>query len=308
MSTALIIAIPVLLILAAVMIIATGRRRAASDPEGHVTGTLSAETRQTDQSVGTPDRGRRHVRRGARAGRRDPQGHRLGRRARPRRGAPPPSWRGPAVDEEELGISRRQFFNRGILVTMAISLGAFGAAAISFLYATSAGGFGGSVDAGVALSDVEAYWASNKAPFYVPEARTYLQPYPKADVQKAAKIPQYATVLARHGAGHRGAVPEVRPPRLPGAVVPDSRSGSSAPATVRSTTGSARSRVARRRVASTTWSSASAARRSMIDTSGLPVTGPPIGTDTTGQGAEGPSCVGDPTRPAPALAEPKRKP
>ena len=55
MSTVLIIAIPVLLILAAVMIIATGRKRATSDPEGRVTGTLSAETRQTDQSVGAAD-------------------------------------------------------------------------------------------------------------------------------------------------------------------------------------------------------------------------------------------------------------
>ncbi len=67
MSTALIIAIPVLLILAAVMIIATGRKRAASDPEGRVTGTLSAETRQTDQSVGAAGRGRRRVQRSARA-------------------------------------------------------------------------------------------------------------------------------------------------------------------------------------------------------------------------------------------------
>ena len=45
MSTALIIAIPVLLVLAAVMVIATGRRRANTDAP--VTGTLSTETRAT---------------------------------------------------------------------------------------------------------------------------------------------------------------------------------------------------------------------------------------------------------------------
>ncbi len=50
MDIVLIIAIPVLLILAAVMIFATGRRRAA-DSEGRVTGTLSAETRSRDQSL-----------------------------------------------------------------------------------------------------------------------------------------------------------------------------------------------------------------------------------------------------------------
>ncbi len=103
----------------------------------------------------------------------------------------------PPVDEEELGISRRQFFNRGILVTMAVSLGAFGAAAISFLYAKSAGGFGGKVDAGGSASPTSRRTTTGKKqPYYVPEARTYLLPYPKADVTKAKKIPQYQPVLA----------------------------------------------------------------------------------------------------------------
>ncbi len=94
MSTVLIIAIPVLLILAAVMIIATGRKRATSDPEGRVTGTLSAETRQTDQSVGGADRGRRRVDRGARAGGRNPQGDRLGWGRAGDAGLDAPSWSG----------------------------------------------------------------------------------------------------------------------------------------------------------------------------------------------------------------------
>ena len=54
MSTVLVIAIPVLLVLAAVMVIATGRKRATSDPEGRVTGTLSVETRQRDGKNVTP--------------------------------------------------------------------------------------------------------------------------------------------------------------------------------------------------------------------------------------------------------------
>ena len=125
------------------------------------------------------------------------------------------------ADYEEIQVSRRQFFNRSIITTMAISIGAFGAAAISFLYAKSAGGFGGKVDAGISLAGAQAYWDANKAPYYVPEARTYLQPYPVQDVPKAKKVPEYALGDPRHGAGHRRAVPEVRAPGLPRAVVPD---------------------------------------------------------------------------------------
>ena len=145
--TVLVIAIPVLLVLAAVMIIATGRKRAASDAEGRVTGTLSVETRQTDQSVGhatEPGDATGEARERAGETRRAIGS---GGAASAIRESTAGMERAP-VDEEELGISRRQFFNRGMLITMALSLGAFGAAAISFLYASSAGGFGGRIDAG----------------------------------------------------------------------------------------------------------------------------------------------------------------
>jgi cytochrome b6-f complex iron-sulfur subunit len=289
-STALIIAIPVLLILAAVMIIATGRKRAASDPEGRVTGTLSAETRQTDQSVGEP-------------GEADDASAEARERADDTRkaigsGGAAPATRGstavmerPPVDEEELGISRRQFFNRGILITMALSLGAFGAAAISFLYASSAGGFGGRIDAGAALADIQAFWASKKAPFYVPEARTYLQPYPKADLKKAAKIPQYQKVLPGM---ELGMVALYQKCVHLGCRVPWCQQSQWFECPCH---GSKYDRVGEKRGGPAPrgldhWVVSISGQKVVIDTSGLPVTGPPIGTDTTGQGAEGPFCVG----------------
>src|SRR6476660_3180684 len=172
------------------MIVAAGRRRAA-DAQGRVTGSLSAETRQRDQSgTEAADSAEDDASEAARE-RADDTRKAIGS------GSAAPATRGstavmerPPVDEEELGISRRQFFNRGILVTMALSLGAFGAAALSFLYAKSAGGFGGKVNAGISLADALDYNSTNKAPFYVPQARTYLVPYPKADIPKAKKIPQ----------------------------------------------------------------------------------------------------------------------
>ena len=132
MSTVLIIAIPVLLILAAVMIVATGRSAPPRTPRVTV---------DRDPQRGDPQTDRASARR--------PRVPTTSRSARDRAdetrkaigsGGAAPATAGstavverPPVDEEELGISRRQFFNRGILVTMALSLGAFGAAAISFL-------------------------------------------------------------------------------------------------------------------------------------------------------------------------------
>src|SRR3954454_24758449 len=175
------------------MIFATGRRRAGSDAP--VTGTLSAETRTRDAS-----------REGASGEELDANPEDASAEARERaretrqaigsgggvatRGGTAVAERLPG-DPEEIEISRRQFFNRGILVTMAVSLGAFGAAAIGFLYAKSVGGFGGIQDAGTGFKDIQAFWAAKKEPFYVPEARTYLQPYPKAALPKARKIAQY---------------------------------------------------------------------------------------------------------------------
>jgi cytochrome b6-f complex iron-sulfur subunit len=288
-STVLVIAIPVLLVLAGVMIFATGRRR-ASDAEGNVTGRLSAETRQRDQS-GTEE--------AAEAG--DDASEAARERADETRkaigsGSATPATRGetaPAermpVDEEELGISRRQFFNRGILVTMAVSLGAFGAACISFLYAASAGGFGGKVNAGASLQDVLDYNDDNKQPFYVPEARTYLVPYPKADVPKAKKIPQYAPVIPGM---EQGIVALYQKCVHLGCKVPWCQTSQWFECPCH---GSKYNRVGEKQggpaprgldhfVVTISGSSLS------IDTS-VPILGVPVGTDTTGQGAEGPPCV-----------------
>ncbi len=290
MSTVLVIAIPVLLVLAAVMIVATGRRR-ASDPQGRVTGTLSAETRAGDESLaaGAEDADDESEEARERA---DETRRAIGSggAAPATRGTTTPAERAP-VDEEEVGISRRQFFNRGILVTMAVSLGAFGAAAISFLYAKSAGGFGGKIDAGAPLSDIQAFWASKKAPFYVPLARSYLQPYPKADLAKAKKIPQYAAVIPGMELGMIALYQKC--PHL-GCRVPWCQQSQWFECPCH---GSKYNRVGEKRGGPAPrgmdhWVATISGQKVVIDTSGLPVTGPPIGTDTTGQGAEGPFCVG----------------
>jgi cytochrome b6-f complex iron-sulfur subunit len=286
----LIIAIPVLLILAAVMIFATGRKR-ASDAEGRVTGTLSGETRSRDQSVGGDTAAAEAAASGDARERADETRKAIGS------GGAAPATRGstavmerPPVDEEELGISRRQFFNRGILITMALSLGAFGAAAISFLYAKSAGGFGGKIDAGISLTDAIAYNNDKKEPYYVPEARSYLLPYPKEALPKAKKVPQYAPVLPGM---EEGIVALYQKCVHLGCKVPWCATSQWFECPCH---GSKYNRVGEKRGGPAPrgldrFVVTVAGDKLSIDT-GVVIIGPPIGTDTTGQGAEGPPCVG----------------
>jgi cytochrome b6-f complex iron-sulfur subunit len=92
------------------------------------------------------------------------------------------------VDEEELGISRRQFFNRGILTGMLLGVSGFGAAALGFLWpgASSAGGFGSKINIGN-KSDIDAAIAK-QMPYYNATAKVYINPYPKSALPKAKKI------------------------------------------------------------------------------------------------------------------------
>lgn len=288
MLIALVIVIPVLVVLVAVMVFATSRRRVA-DSEGRVTGTLSGETRERDTSAAEADAGDDDATGDARA-RADETRKAIGSGgAVAARGTTAVAERMP-VDEEELAISRRQFFNRGLLITMALSLGAFGAAAISFLYAKSAGGFGGVVNAGAGFADIMSDITSKKEPFYVPEARTYLQVYPKADVPKAKKIPQYALVIPSMEQGIIGLYQKCV--HL-GCKVPWCQTSQWFECPCH---GSKYSRVGEKKGGPAPRGLdhfvVSVSGDKVTINTGTVITGPPIGTDTTGQGAEGPFCVG----------------
>jgi cytochrome b6-f complex iron-sulfur subunit len=289
-GTALVIRIVVLLVFAGVMIFGTARRRASSDAAGNVTGTLSGETRRTDSSAPGTE-GEAEAEESAEARERAEETRRaLGSGgALARTGGRGVAERQP-VDEEELGISRRQFFNRGILLTMAVTVGSFGAAAISFLYAASTGGFGGKIKVGAGLSDILSQITDKKEPFYIPEARSYINPYPKADVPKAKKIAQYKPVIPEM---EQGIVVLYQKCVHLGCKVPWCATSQWFECPCH---GSKYNRVGEKRggpaprgldrfVATISGDSIT------IDT-GIVITGPPIGTDTTGQGAEGPPCVG----------------
>lgn len=209
------------------------------------------------------------------------------RRGLARRESTAPAERVP-LDEEQIGVSRRQFFNRATLVFIALlGLPLFGVAMLAFLYPPAgAGGFGGKIKAGK-KDDILGQIAEKKQPFYVPEARAYVQAYPKDDVPKAKKV--YAAPVAK--GMEDGVVALYQKCVHLGCRVPWCQSsqwfecpchGSKYNAVGEKKDGPAPRGLDQFAV--------EVGGDITIDTSTI-YQGVPIGTDTTGQKAEGPSCV-----------------
>lgn len=180
-SIILVFAILALLALAAVAILAEGRRRAGN------TGRLSRETRKSDRSepAVTIEPAESESTELAQLDDEARQRAQDARQALEPVGARAPVEYVP-VDDEELGITRRQFFNRGILAGLGIFGAGMGAAMLGFLWPSSAGGFGAKITVG-SEDDAQAEF-DKKLPFYNAGAKTYIVPYPEDDVAKAEAV------------------------------------------------------------------------------------------------------------------------
>ncbi|MDQ1521961.1 MAG: cytochrome b6-f complex iron-sulfur subunit [Actinomycetota bacterium] len=191
------------------------------------------------------------------------------------------------VDEDELGVTRRQFLNRGVLAAVGFGVATFGAGVLAFLWPTKSVGFGGKVPAGK-LSDILGQIADTKTPFYVPLARTYIQPYPKADVANAKKIYPPSVVTGME----QGVVALYQKCVHLGCRVPWCSTAQWFECPCH---GSKYNRVGEKR----DGPAPRGLDRFLVTVDGGKVTidtgslfiGPPIGTDTTGQKAEGPHCI-----------------
>ncbi len=191
------------------------------------------------------------------------------------------------MDAEELSVSRRMFFNRAILMVGGLAvLPPFGLSLLAFLWPSGAGGFGSKVV--VKLSDAQATWA-NKLPYYVPSARTYLQPYP-SEALVAAKKAYSADVFVGM---ENGVVGLYQKCVHLGCRVPWCAAAQWFECPCH---GSKYDRVGEKRDGPAPrgldhWPVVVTGDEVSIDTSGTAIPGPPIGTDTTKQAAEGPHCV-----------------
>jgi cytochrome b6-f complex iron-sulfur subunit len=276
----IIVGIVVVLGGALILLLATGRRRAT-------TGRLSRETRQRDDSTPTVGTELATVDETDEARARADEA-RAATGAVPAKRAKSGVARYEPVDPEELGVTRRQFFNRGVLTGLALGVSGFGAAALAFLWPSQAGGSGTKVTVGT-VSDVQAS-IDKKEPFYNASAKVYIQPYPKDDIKKAEKVYDPRLISGMKD-GYVALYQKC--PHL-GCRVPwcDTSQWFECPCH-----GSKYNRVGEKR--------GGPAPRGMdrfpLEVSGGSITvdtattsliqGPPIGTDTTGQGQEGAPCV-----------------
>ena len=201
-------------------------------------------------------------------------------------GGAPPAPRAP-MDPEALGVTRRQFFNRSIVGFFTLGLTGFGAASIGFLWPTLSGGFGAKIKVGK-LDEILGEIRSKREPFYLAEARTWIAPYPADAVGKAEKAYEGAVLDGMK----EGVVALYQKCVHLGCRVPYCKSAQWFECPCH---GSQYNRVGEKK--------GGPAPRGLdrfgvevsggvlsVDTSTL-IQGPPIGTNTTGQEAEGPHCA-----------------
>lgn len=197
-------------------------------------------------------------------------------------------WTPP--DPEVVAVSRRQFFNRATVTLMTASIGAFAAAAfVGFLWPSGTGGFGGAVSAG-RLGSIKDGIKSGGGFFYVPEARSWITEYP-AEALPLARSVYPANLLEAMENGI--VVLSQKCPHL-GCRIPECSTSQWFECQCH---GSQYNRVGEKKAGPAPRgmdrhpATVSGSGEVVIDT-GTVVPGPPIGTNTTGQEAEGPHCVG----------------
>jgi cytochrome b6-f complex iron-sulfur subunit len=278
------VAIPIIIILivavATVLVFARGRARSS-------TGSLSRETRRRDSGAAEDLTAVSSSTELETAGRERADDTRATFEGVPERRRRSDVTQWEPVDEEELGVNRRQFLNRGLGALVGFSLAGFGAACLGFLWPTSSGGFGAKIGAG-RTADIDDYIETNNKPFYVPEARSYVVQYPPQDLSRAKQVYDSITFAGME----EGYVALYQRCVHLGCRVPfcDASQWFECPCH-----GSKYNRVGEK----TAGPAPRGLDRFAIEVSGGRLTintgsiqiGPPIGTNTTGQQPEGPFCA-----------------
>ena len=278
----LVVVIPVVVVLAGLVVFAALRRRDTGDAIGQ----LSRETRRRDagdpvvlDDVESVSVSGRQVEAQAALARRPQELVSVG-------GSDLAEYVPP--DPETLGVTRRQFFNRSIVLLMGLSLTGFGAAVLAFLWPTPKGGFGSPIRVG-SIPDVKASIQSNDGFLYLAEGRMWITEYPEAAVEKARGV--YPPSML--GGLEAGVIAIYQKCPHLGCRVPACKTSQWFECPCH---GSQYNQAGEKK--------GGPAPRGMdhfgMDVSGGVLTvntgqllqGPPIGTNTTGQEAEGPHCVG----------------
>jgi cytochrome b6-f complex iron-sulfur subunit len=281
MSAAIVI---VIVVAAAVVLGAVGFLTAAKRSDVRGAGALSRETRRRDKDsdIDLPLA---------------PTGRQVERSAAEARSAaltkpvslPPAVWIPP--DPEAIGVSRRQFFNRATVGLMGISIATFGAASfVAFLWPVAKGGFGSKVSLGKRTEIIQSIRSSGGF-FYSSEARSWITEYPADALPKAKAI--YGGQPGILAGMEKGLVALYQKCPHLGCRVPECKSSQWFECPCH---GSQYNRVGEKKAGPAPRGmdrfamTFSASGDVVVDT-GTPFTGPSIGSNTTGQEAEGPHCI-----------------
>lgn len=176
-NTIVILVVVVLLALGVLFVATAGARRDRASAT-----SLRREARKADK--GNPLEGS-----GSLSGREVERNAVLARRGAdvvPVAAAPAPVAAFVPPDEETIAVSRRQFLNRSMGTLMGLGLAGFGTAVLAFIWPQLGSGFGAKITAGK-LSEILEKMQTDKGPFYVSEARTWVTPYPKSALPNAKK-------------------------------------------------------------------------------------------------------------------------
>ncbi len=279
------IALGALALLAAVAVLAAARRRQSDQ----AIGVLSRETRQRDRgsvsldALDMPLTGR--------------QVERAAARERARKGTGGVVEPYVPLDPETIGVTRRQFFNRTAVMLMGLSLSGFGVACLAFLWPQGTSGFGSKIKVGL-VSDLLSEIRDNNGFLYKPEGRMWLTEYPNGAVEKAAAAysgPELAGMTAGQRLGLDAGIVALyqKCPHL-GCRVPECVTSQWFECPCH---GSRYNQVGEKRAGPAPRGMDRFAMEvttdgSLVVDTGTIIQGPPIGTNTTGQEAEGPACIG----------------
>lgn len=276
----LVIVLPAVVVLALVVLVASFRRR----DRGDAIGELARETRSRDR--GAPEVLRA-------SGDSAPTSRDVERAATlERRAASSPAVKdaGPFVplDPDQAGATRRQFLNRSTVAFFGLGLSGFGAAVIAFLWPQPKGGFGAPLRVG-AIADIKAQIQANGGFLYLAEGRMWITEYPEGAVEKAKGIysgPELSGMEAGVVALYQ------KCPHL-GCRVPSCPTSQWFECPCH---GSQFNQVGEKKGGPAPRGMDRFAMEVSGDVltvnTGQVIQGPPIGTNTTGQEAEGPHCVG----------------
>lgn len=291
MTIALIV-IAALLVLAAITVVGTLRRRDADSATGRLSretlsrdrGTVTITETAVDVGDGASVTTGKEVERSAALARRE------GQTVVKAKSSELTEWVAP--DPEQTGVARRQFLNRSIIGSFALGLGGFGGGVLAFLWPPFITGFGAELNMGK-VSDIVQSIRDNGGFLYRPEGRAWITEYPAGAIERARSVYSSAEL-----AGMEAGVVALfqKCPHL-GCRVPSCATSQWFECPCH---GSKYNRVGEKRGGPAPRGmdrfgmSVNAAGELLVDTGNV-IQGPAIGTNTTGQEAEGPNCIGEAT-------------